>query len=55
MGDSSKARKRLGWEPKVKFEELVKIMVEADMDLAKREAHMNNFIDTESKVQGMAK
>jgi len=31
MGDASKAKKRLGWEPKVKFKELVKIMVEADV------------------------
>jgi len=30
-GDYSKARKKLGWEPKVKFEELVKMMVEADL------------------------
>jgi GDPmannose 4,6-dehydratase len=31
VGDSSKAKKKLGWKPKVKFKELVKIMVEADM------------------------
>ncbi len=31
IGDPDKARKRLGWEPKVKFKELVKIMVEADV------------------------
>jgi len=31
-GDHSKARKKIGWEPKVKFKELVKIMVEADVD-----------------------
>ncbi|AGK60072.1 GDP-mannose 4,6-dehydratase [Archaeoglobus sulfaticallidus PM70-1] len=31
LGDSTKARKKLGWEPKVKFKELVKIMVEADI------------------------
>lgn len=30
-GDSSKARRVLGWEPKVKFEELVRIMVESDI------------------------
>ena len=30
LGDASKAKRVLGWEPKVKFEELVKIMVEAD-------------------------
>lgn len=31
IGDPSKARKQLGWEPKVTFKELVKIMVEADI------------------------
>lgn len=30
-GDASKAKKKLGWKPKVKFKELVKIMVEADL------------------------
>ena len=33
VGDSSKARKKLGWEPKVSFEELVKMMTRSDMDL----------------------
>ncbi|MGC8725547.1 MAG: GDP-mannose 4,6-dehydratase [Thermoplasmata archaeon] len=31
MGDYSKANKALGWEPKVKFKELVSIMVKADL------------------------
>jgi len=31
IGDSSKAKKKLGWEPKVKFKDLVKMMVEADI------------------------
>jgi len=31
LGDYSKAKKELGWEPKVKFEELVKIMMDADL------------------------
>ncbi len=30
LGDYAKAKAKLGWEPKVKFKELVKIMVEAD-------------------------
>ena len=30
LGDASKAKRVLGWEPKIKFEELVKEMVEAD-------------------------
>jgi len=32
IGDSSKAKKKLGWEAKVKFDELVKIMVKADFE-----------------------
>jgi GDPmannose 4,6-dehydratase len=32
LADTSKARKRLDWEPKVKFEELVKIMIDADVE-----------------------
>jgi GDPmannose 4,6-dehydratase len=33
LGDATKARKKLGWKPKVKFKELIKIMVEADLAL----------------------
>jgi GDPmannose 4,6-dehydratase len=31
--DTSKAEKELNWEPKIKFHELVKIMVDADLEL----------------------
>lgn len=31
LGDASKAKKVLGWEPRVKFKELVRIMVDADI------------------------
>lgn len=34
VGDASKARKTLGWEPKVTFTDLVRLMVDADMALA---------------------
>ncbi|MEO8338019.1 MAG: GDP-mannose 4,6-dehydratase [bacterium] len=37
LGDPSKARRELGWEPKVGFDELVQMMVAADLDLAERE------------------
>jgi GDPmannose 4,6-dehydratase len=40
IGDPAKARRQLGWEPKVRFKELVKIMVEHDLGLAKREAQI---------------
>jgi GDPmannose 4,6-dehydratase len=35
IGDSSKAKKKLGWEAKTKFADLVKLMVEADIKLLK--------------------
>ena len=38
LGDASKARKELGWEPKVNFKELVKMMVDSDLKLARRQA-----------------
>jgi GDPmannose 4,6-dehydratase len=36
-GDSAKARRILGWEPKVKFDELIRMMVENDLVLAEQE------------------
>lgn len=37
LGDSSKARTQLGWRPRVEFEELVKMMVDSDLELALQE------------------
>lgn len=34
IGDYSKAKQKLGWEPKVKFKELVRMMVDADLEKA---------------------
>ena len=31
VGDSSKARERLGWEPTVRFHALIRMMVDADL------------------------
>ena len=31
IGDPTKAREKLGWEPKTDFDELVRIMVDADL------------------------
>ena len=36
IGDASKANKELGWKPKIKFKELVKIMVESDFKKIKK-------------------
>jgi GDPmannose 4,6-dehydratase len=35
IGDASKAQKKLGWKPQTTFKELVKLMVEADIELLK--------------------
>ena len=36
-GDAKKAREKLGWEPKVTFKELVRMMVDHDLELARQE------------------
>jgi GDPmannose 4,6-dehydratase len=36
IGDSSKAKRLLGWEPKTSFEELIRMMVDADFKLLER-------------------
>jgi GDPmannose 4,6-dehydratase len=38
LGDAGKARRELGWEPKVTFDQLVKLMVDHDLKLAKAES-----------------
>jgi len=42
VGNPAKAREILGWEPKVRFHELVAIMVASDLALAKRESAMRD-------------
>jgi len=42
VGDASKARKILGWEPSVKFPELVKMMVDADLEFLKKQIQAGN-------------
>ncbi len=37
LGDPSKAKNKLGWEPRVGFDELIDIMIKADMELANKE------------------
>jgi GDPmannose 4,6-dehydratase len=37
IGDASKAKRKLGWEPKVKFKRLAEIMVDADIQLLAEE------------------
>lgn len=49
LGDAGKARRELGWEPKVTFPELVRIMVDHDLELARQEQ-----IAREAKGAGVA-
>jgi len=37
LGDASRARARLGWAPRTSFRELVRLMMESDLELARRE------------------
>lgn len=40
IGDPAKAKTRLGWEPTVNFQELVRMMVEADLEALREEHHL---------------
>jgi GDPmannose 4,6-dehydratase len=41
LGDSSKAKRILGWEPTVRFGEIVKMMVNADLEAARKEQYLH--------------
>ena len=47
IGDATKAKQQLGWEPKVTFKELVRLMVDADVAMVNRNEH-EVFGDTDS-------
>ncbi len=40
IGDSSKAKKELGWEPKTSFKQLVAMMVKSDLEREKSSPHI---------------
>ena len=42
LGDPSKAKKALGWESRVDFQELVSMMVQADLKTAEQEVYLRN-------------
>jgi len=42
LGDSTKAREKLGWKPRISFEELVKEMVSSDLKEAEKELYLKN-------------
>lgn len=39
IGDASKAKAKFGWEPKIKFEELAKMMVNSDFEKIKKRGY----------------
>jgi GDPmannose 4,6-dehydratase len=43
IGDPAKAKKQLGWQPKVRFKDLVAIMVDHDLELAKHELQVSRL------------
>ena len=49
IGDASKAKQKLGWTAKTKFKELVRLMVDADLETAAKQAHMNGYIPSDLK------
>ena len=53
IGDASKARQALGWEPKVTFRELVHLMVDADQALIGKEDQGESFGDTGQTATGL--
>ena len=44
LGDATKAREALGWEPATNLEELARIMTQHDLEVAQREAHARKFV-----------
>ncbi|GIW97739.1 MAG: GDP-mannose 4,6-dehydratase [Pirellulaceae bacterium] len=44
LGDASKAKEKLGWQPRTDVRELARIMVEHDLDLAQRELHSTTYV-----------
>lgn len=50
LGDASKAKNKLGWTPKTSFEELVREMVKADLELARKDALIKGYESEVSKL-----
>jgi GDPmannose 4,6-dehydratase len=43
LGDSSKAKEKLGWESKITFEEMISEMMESDINIAKRDSLVKKY------------
>lgn len=51
VGDASKAKRRLGWEPKTRLKELVHLMVDEDFKLAEEETQLNNSYGAKAHLE----
>ncbi len=54
IGDPSKAREELDWQPQVTFQDLVRIMMDADIELAEREAHERTYVPAADRTPSPA-
>ena len=50
-GDATKAREKLGWEPEVSFQELIRMMVEADLEAVQRAENGLRYAAAASQAQ----
>jgi GDPmannose 4,6-dehydratase len=50
LGDATKAHTKLGWTPQVSFQELVDMMVDGDLDMARRERHAGTVVSPHRMV-----
>ena len=54
IGDPTKAKNNLGWEAETQFKDLVRLLVDADLEMARREAHTNKYDDSNLKLVRLA-
>lgn len=50
LGDPTKAKSKLGWEPKITFPELVQLMTEADIDVERKKIHHIEEVSPKPRV-----
>jgi GDPmannose 4,6-dehydratase len=51
VGDASKAHKRLDWQLKTKFKDLIRLMIDADLELAEKEAFAKGFESSNNQIR----
>lgn len=51
IGNAAKAKQNLGWEAKTKFRDLVRLMTDADMESAEKEARLKHYTDPQARIR----